>query len=626
LIKKGEDNLDFSSKMAGRPWRTAGFADLRDDNSDLRDNNNDVEMPDARAGVSRLPHSSRHQRERIYGVTPRPPPSTPDVRAMAKVEGISVDFRTEAEREAEKPPAKPASTGGDTEKNGLYLNGIVTYSKDESANAREFLVLLDTLRWFPKRDTSVATPLNPRGEFRISFSDLLSPKAAWTAMKVLMYNFHKNAAFKAALENTPQSRVKEIVAGIVEKKYLRILGETKRLFGPEAEFDIQESGKNIKTSEKREMESPLNVFELKSIIDAINVATANIRNEVSLRVDVTKHEPPFYPRLAEDERMMVWNWVNIKQKAIEAIYKDAFYKFATLVAGMVNLTGFGVDKLITSAFRQTPTFREYQQMPSTIADDPFLSAERDALFGKIVSLNEQLRKSKIRDGLRQQQVNNKRSETGALKVYEPRRLPGVGAQKEADNKEMRTFYADVYEATIKEQPADGAELYPMDQEHPKSDETRELELHVHALEGLTDAFVSENSRQRMLWAVKWMMQPEILKKAEIEPIFASAMAQALYRVRQMCQSLRDVTDAKMFYESPDSMVVTAFAELVAQQITRTQFFHQTRVMLDKTHDRNQQMEGRLKWTMQKFRFNGTHVLSEFSSTSSSSTCSALYAF
>jgi hypothetical protein len=166
----------------------------------------------------------------------------------------------------------------------------------------------------------------------------------------------------------------------------------------------------------------------------------------------------------------------------------------------------------------------------------------------------------------------------------------------------------------------------MDQEHPKSDETRELELHIKALEGLTDAFVSENSRQRMLWAVKWMMQPEILEKAEIEPIFASAMAQALYRTRQMCPSLRNVTDAKMFYESPDSMVVTAFAELVSQQITRTQFFHQTRVMLDKTHDRNQQMENRLKWTMQKFRFDGTHVLSEFSLSSSSETCSALYAF
>jgi hypothetical protein len=244
----------------------------------------------------------------------------------------------------------------------------------------------------------------------------------------------------------------------------------------------------------------------------------------------------------------------------------------------------------------------------------------------LVDLNTELQESRTRDKLRVQQGKNyvyKQSVTPSQSGNDNSTPIKVNLQFE----QRKNTFITRYGAVDNEIPDQQEDVVDMENDTvPPSTRTKELELRIEALSSLTDAFVSENSRQRMLWAVKWMMQPEILQKAEMQPIFASAIAQALFRVRQMCPSLRDVTDAKMFYESPDSMVVTAFAELVSQQITRTQFFHQTRVMLDKTHDRNQQMEVRLKWAMKNFRFNGTHVLSEFSSPSSSGTCSALYAF
>lgn len=591
--------------MAGRPWRTAGFADLRD-------NNNDVEMPDTRAGVSRLPHSSRHQREGIYGVTPRPPPSTPDVRAMAEVNGISVDFRPQekagdAAKDKEKANAEPAK---DKEKNReqLYDNGIAAFSKDSAEATREFLKLLTEMRTIPQGGKSYA--------FDLSLDLVLSPALSWVTMQTMMYNFFFDTEFKRKLEGVQQSRLRQVVEGILQRKKDKLDGamvaEGLGLFNPmfSDEFPV-----------RREAESPINGIELKSIIDAINVASANLRNAASDdKRNVSAYEPPFFPRLSDDERMMVWNWVNLKQTAMETIYKDEFYQFAVTVAGMVGLSDFGLDKLITSAFRQSPTPREYKDMPSTIADDPFLSSERDALFGQIASLNQALVLSKQRDKLAVQREYNKIKD-----IISPSEVNDKTGRAD-ELLQARQEQIGLFGAEGNESYVNGAKLYPMDKEAPKSPQTVELELRVKALEGLTSAFVSENSRQRMLWAVKWMMQPEILKRAELQPLFSAAIQQALFRVRSMCPALRNVTKAEMFYTSPDSMVVTAFAELVAQQITRTQFFHPTRVHLDKTHDRNQQMETRLKYAMRNFRFNGTHVLSEFSSSNSSETCSALYAF
>jgi hypothetical protein len=556
-------------KMASqRPWRSAGFDALR---RDYKGDNNDDEC------------------------------------AGAHVSGISVDFTPPP---PSNTPTGPTMTAAEIEKQ-RYYSGVRSYSDKDHENAKAFLRLLAEMRTMPSLSDNSSTP------FHLELNLVLKRETAWGALKTMMYNFFGDTSFKRNLALTGESHLKEVVTGILQRKFDRIKAEF-------AAFDIEEGfqlrnlpqGETGYVPEQRESQLPINTFELKGIIDAINVATANIKNASRMSVsNVAMYEPPFYPRLSEDERMMVWNWVNVKQAAVEEIYKDKFYQFATTVAGMVNLNDFGLDKLITSAFKQTPRYREYQEMPSTIADDPFLSAERDALFAQIVDLNTALQQSKVRDGLRMQRTYNRIAE-----------INGVTEGDEEILQDQAVFER-IYKARGNEIPTIGAEIYDMNIEAPKSEMTRQLELRVKALEGLSDAFTSENSRQRMLSAVKWMMQPETLKKAEMQPIFSAAIQQALFRVRSMVPSLQNVTDAKMFYESPDGMVVTAFAELVAQQITRTQFFHQTRVMLDKTHSRNQQMENRLKWTMRNFRFDGTHVLSRFSDTSSSSgTCNALYAF
>jgi hypothetical protein len=564
-------------KMASqRPWRSAGFDALRRDYKG--DNNDDDEY------------------------------------AGAKVSGISVDF-------TKPPPPTPTNAGvpSTPDQKKRYFDGVRSRTDNETKNTEEFLKLLTEMIKIPIPGAS-----GSRNEpLHLELTMVLNSMTAWVTLKAMMWNFFTSESFKGKLDDIEPSHLKEVVTGILKRKMDRIQAGYQA-FNIEAEFVPSASvpGKDIEVPEYREALSPMNTFELKSIIDAINVATANIKNASRLSAStVAMYEPPFYPRLSEDERMMVWNWVNVKQAAVEEIYKDKFYQFATTVAGMVNLNDFGLDKLITSAFKQTPRYHDYKEMPSTIADDPFLSAERDALFGKIVALNGALEQSIVRDGLRMQQrynniardqeaANNDDDETVNHEIGEKQRL-----------------FEQVYGAQDNEIPTVGAKVHEMTSEVAKSEETQQLELRVHALEGLRDAYTSENSRQRMLSAVKWMMQPETLKRAEMQPIFSAAIQQALFRVRSMVPSLQNVTDAKMFYESPDGMVVTAFAELVAQQITRTQFFHQTRVMLDKTHSRNQQMENRLKWAMRNFRFDGTHVLSCFSDTSSSSgTCNALYAF
>jgi len=607
--------------MAGRTWRTAGFADLRD-------NNNDVEMPDVRADVSRLPHSSRHQREGIYGVTPRPPPSTPDVRAMAKVTGISVDFRegesgtgtTNATTKTPKTPDTDKAQNMYEDRYQKMLSATRPGNPNEDLNAHAFLGALVLMTGLPNEDGKSATKI----PLELNLSQTFDAQTAYATLKRMMWNF-KKGDFGKDLMGIPDSRVKATVSRVIQKKADRLEALHKALLSANdtvaKEFDYATLQPKYEY-EKREAVSPTNMLELKSIIDAINVAAENIANSTTNKAaDVARQEPPFFPRLSEDERMTLYNWIKIKQAALDDIYRDPLYIFAVKVAGLSNMSDFSIDKLITSAYKQTPSYAQFQQMPSTIADDPFLSNERTVLFDRIVGLNEDLEKSKIQDLLAFQQKQNVVKEN---EDQDDEEVESVTTRMEIN----RRRYAQMYGAQDSELPVDNALVVDLgDKAIPESLKTRELRLHVEALKGLTSAYESGGSRQRMLWAVQWMMQPEILKRAELSPLFVAAMSAALTRVRSMCPTLAQAKDAKMFYESPDDIVVDVFAELVAMQIARIKFFHPTRVLLDKTGARTQQVEGRLLYRMKNFSFDGSKVFSDLALTGSrGGTCSALYAF
>lgn len=517
--------------------------------------------------------------------------------AKPKVEGITVTFDDES--------SAPA--------NVKY--SIQSYDDDEIKNSTDFLEALLTMKEIPVNDAN-SKPLV------LKVNQTFNAESAWKILKQMIANFFTKGKFLTLIEELGKSRVKSEVFNVLQKRKLRI---DKAASSISAVYKINQLKPDLVFAgiEARESSSPMNMIDLKSIIDQINVAATTIANKGVSPNTLARHEPPFFPRLSEGERLMVWNWVKAKQKAVEEIYNTPLFRFATKVAGLTNMSfEMGVDKLITSAYKQSAHLHRYKDMPMTIADDPFLSAERDLLFDRIVSLNAELEKSKIRDLLEQQQRENQM-------------IAGNETETVIDYENQKRYFKTQYEAFDEEVPTDSGNngqtrVVRPDDPFPTSSRTRELEERVSALGGMTKAYQMESSRQRMLWAIEWMMQPEILRSAELSPLFTGAISAALFRLRSQCPSLRMAHDASMYYESPDVMAADALAELVAMQITRIKFFHPTRAMLDKTNARNQQMEHRLINRMKNFVFDGTYVLSDVGSdypySSSSSDCAALYAF
>jgi hypothetical protein len=520
-----------------------------------------------------------------------------DLKAKPKVDGITVTFDDGSSAPANVPYS------------------IQSYDDDEIKNSENFLTLLLTMKKIPVDEDS-SEPLV------LKVNQTFNAVSAWEILKQMMANyFFDGSPFKAAYKaDTSRCRVRSEVRNVLEKRKRRLDTAVASVKGKTYDYNQLEPDPEFAGIEDREKSSPMNMIDLKSIIDQINVAATTIANKGVSPNTLARHEPPFFPRLSEGERLMVWNWVKAKQRAVEEIYNTPLFRFATKVAGLTNMSfEMGVDKLITSAYKQSTHLHRYKEMPVTIADDPFLSVERDLLFDRIVSLNAELEKSKIRDLLEQQQRENvmlRRPEKAGDKNYYENQKVFFKTQYEAFDDEVPIFSAKGFTKVVEN-----------DEPVPISQRTRELEERVSALGGMTKAYQMESSRQRMMWAIEWMMQPEILRSAELSPLFTGAISAALFRLRSQCPSLRMAHDASMYYESPDVMAADALAELVAMQITRIKFFHPTRAMLDKTNARNQQMEHRLINRMKNFVFDGTYVLSDVGSDyPSSSDCAALYAF
>lgn len=544
----------------------------------------------------------------------------------------SYDFSYEGSKEVEMPEARasgivngirvkfPGVGNGDDKTNPLPTGPIQikSYGSEELDNVNLFLVLLNDLKKIPRPWSALTSDQMRAPPYELEMQDLFDTRKSWNTLKTLMYNFLVRADFRAQLETIPSNRVKTFVIDIINKKFRRLTNgyikkqQTAGIRDPVKNFQITkipfETG-DTDDYEHIEAASAVNIIELKSIYDQIITAYRSIQNRDVDTTFLTLQEPPYFPRLTEDEKNIVWNWVQAKEKALHEIYSDRLFIFATKVAGFINMSEFSIDKLITSAHKQRPTSRQYAEMPPTIADDPFLSHERDLLFEKSILLAEELKASQYRDILNQQRKNNQVK----------------GAQTASNLAELQSLFRVEYGAIDPDEiPMRNAKIADIDNSQP-SETTLRLKAHIEALQNMSKGFISENSRQRMLWATQWMMQPEVTKDAELSPIFVSGMSGALLRLRHMCPNLKNATEFEMFYESKDIDVVDSFAELVSLQITRAQFFHPTRVMLDRTGMRNNHRESRLLFLMKKFTFDGTHVRSNLTLNDTTFN-SALYAF
>lgn len=634
--------------MAGRPWRTAGFADLRDNNSD------DVEMPDARAGVSRLPHSSRHQREGGYGVTPRPPPSTPDARASGKIDGAVFTFGKrsqappeDAERgaDAQKQEKVPYNIGKGL-KNQLGHDDEQRRKKGVSERERTLAFMKDIgEKLYKSYDAGTGAPDKPSGTQRLRMSDLFSREDAFRRLKVLALNlqawnvgasnndddddgepeepeepegdqFYQNLALKYARNTIFSARVGEIMQRVI--RHFKAVG-----------VELPPEDDNVSAGEEDASDMVENVVLLKEFYDLIlnteSQLTASEPKKGELSVgDVARQEPPFYPILAEDEKNLVWAWIKSREEALHEMYRDSTYTFAMKVAGKINMGEFGVDKLISASHRQRLTSAEFESMPPAQYDDPRISSERAMLLDRYIKMLNALQESKIADLKRQQRANNA---AAVVRREQPGGADAIWSKEEAERFRSRfqTTYEIFDEDSLPSRISEVASFETM----ALSPKTRELQFNLDTIERSLKGVDMDNSRKRLLWATDWMQRPEVLQHGDLTPLFLGALDSALFAAHEFAPNLRNVDEFDAFINSDSFDVVSAFAELVAIQIMRSKFYAPTKTQLDRMGQRiDARARGLLKIFARFFydRTSKTVKDSRTSPTGASCTSSALYAF
>lgn len=531
-----------------------------------------------------------------------------EVEASGKIDGLNVKFDEQKEEK----------------------KGSVKIIVDPSfQNTKNFLDLFKQLKEVHYKEDK---KISDYPDYDIDIQDFYDASRAWYTLKILMFNFITRVKpqdqrlfdwgeddFMDKFNSSGPSKLKSFIMNVLTTKYKRLDSAYKdeeknnALYYEPINLPFNNSNK-LDDYEHIEGLSAINLIELKSIYDQIIYSRRAIETSAKDTSLLEKNEPPYLPKLTRGERNLLWNWIQTKQEALHSVYKDQVFVFATKVAGFINMSEFSIDKLITSAHKQKVNAQKYYNaMPPTIADDPYLSRERDLLFEKSIRLNQELEESKKKD----------------IRDYQ-RTLNNIRSSETADQSEfveavdtMRYKYGAI---DPRDRPKNRERLVAYVQEDiPESETTQKLKLHIEALKDLTQDFVSENSRKRMLFAAEWMMQPEITQDAELSPLFVSGMSGALMKVRRRCPKLRHVTNYEAFIKASED-VQDVFAELVSIQITRIQFFHPTRVLLDKTNMRNDQRENRLLYSIREFTFDGEKIISDLDVESYQTWNPALIAF
>jgi len=324
----------------------------------------------------------------------------------------------------------------------------------------------------------------------------------------------------------------------------------------------------------------------RKIIDAVTTTNpfTGLSEEQTLQ-KISVQEPPFYPRLADSEKALIWNWVRAKEQALVILHSSKSYKFASQVAGFANMP---LRDLITSAFDQKGSYGQLKDFPIDAYTDPQISSERDNLAFVVSNLWDAYQASLKKDvGDQQQQVNMSafaknpfnRSKQKDLDAY----FDNVIGEKDPQRR-PKFFSSDV------------VTLETVD---PSPETLRIKALHKTLKKTLEGDFVEE-SKRRMFLASDWMQRPEVLGEGQLDHRFYSAVEGAFSRVKLLGCAFAGLRDANGFIESEDAVVVTLFAELTALQLMRSDFLNPRRTRLDKTGDRILVRERRLMSVLGKF--------------------------
>jgi hypothetical protein len=534
-------------KMASqRPWRSAGFDALR---RDYKGDNNDDDD------------------ERM-----------PDVKASGSINGARVNF-THATSDA---PEKVFRTIADP---------------DLAKSTRD---LLDYIRTglHAKYQANGSPVIGSQQHLRLT--DLLSTEKAFLRLKLVYLNFMRiEKADNVPIRNYHGELYRRDVSPFAAQ-LRQILEGVSRFFNGRVEIPFYEVGTSVSDDERGIAAMAQNVVFLKRIYDLILNTEKQVRNaQVSPPgPHVAEQEPPFYPVLSDDERNLVWAWVKARERALDLLYSDDTYVFAMKVAGHVNMSEVGVDKLITSSHQQRLSRSDFDKMPSAHYDDSQISNERTVLFERYVELLNTLENSKI-DDLKQRQL-----ELNAVGEIEDRDGGRPDIRDPNENMQIRKEWMALYRIEDENDPhlpSMHAELAVFGE--TPSEMTRMLQSNVDSVERAMKGIEVNDSRKRLLWATDWMMRPEVSGHADLSPLFIAAIGAALLRARSFNPKLRPVKTGDSFILSKDLEVVDGFAELVALQIMRIKFFSPTKTLLDKMGARISERERRLLFVFRHFFFD-----------------------
>lgn len=538
----------------------------------------------------------------------------------------SYDFSYEGSKEVEMPEAQAS---------GEIKGTRISFKTSEDLKPREgfektfeFPFLDDSERknteWLLNTlltDLKFINPVNGKilkgpTRYRLQMSDLYDSKKSFMSLKALMFNFLKlrpfsdktiflNNYFEEVANKKPSNLGKQLQ--LILSRYLDYIRELG--FDQIKSFTTDESEKFLS-------QEITNITTLKSIYDIIINTEKQLKGTQGSDIyRISAQQPPYYPSLSNEEKIIVWAWVKAKEKALDALHEDKTYQFAMKVAGHVNITEFGIDKLITSAHQQRPNMQKYDNMPPSFVDESRMAQEREQLFSRMIELKQAIEFSKYEDIKREQKrLNDQVPDDAQFELRD-----------EDENKKYVELFRTRYGADDEEIPDPFAELADMDT-MPLSETTRMLMFNFETVERALKGMTLEHSRKRMLLATDWMQQPEVLQHGDLSPLFVSALSGALMRLRHRCPNLSHVTEYDQLIESPDSDVVDAFSELVAMQIMRIRFFSPTRVNLDKMGERITSRENHLIYMMAKFTFDGKFVRSNIGPSYNQFSNSALYAF
>lgn len=329
--------------------------------------------------------------------------------------------------------------------------------------------------------------------------------------------------------------------------------------------------------EEEIIESARNMVDIKEIFDQIISADERITLYEDAVVKEGKKyqefEPPFFPKLSNMEMEAILKWQRSIQQVRSEMLKDPIYDFATMVAGLLNRGVNGVEQLLSNR-GQTTFLAPLTSIPSASEKASVMKSERDRLYRL---------KYEIESAVEEQRKNDVRREQ--------RRLNGLPDYQFGDEDEFQiekewaesiTRFTAANQPNTAEVPKRGG-FVASRENVPLSKESRRLMQSKEFIDDMIKGVVAENSRSRMFHALEWLEKVEILKRAEITPIFKAGLENALSSLSAAQCAFANIDSFRPFVESPSRKVRNFFAQLVALEIADIDNIYPKKNYLDKRY-------------------------------------------